>query len=59
VSDRARLVEFLGPADHPDADYYVENQVLPAALRVLEYFGITDADIAGKAGQRSLKDWFG
>lgn len=57
-TERARLLEFLQPGDELDTDYYVEKQVAPAALRVLEHFGVTEADVKGAPRQQSLKDWF-
>lgn len=57
-TERARLVEFLGPGDELDLEYYVDKQVLPAALRILEYFGVGEAELKGQPKQQSLKDWF-
>jgi DNA polymerase, archaea type len=57
-SERARLVEYLQPGDELDADYYIDKQLAPAALRVLEHFGVAEADVKGAPKQQSLKDWF-
>lgn len=59
VSDRARLVDFLDERDVVDADYYIENQLLPAALRVLGYFGVDADELTGRPQQKSLEEWFG
>jgi DNA polymerase I len=40
--------------DQVDYDYYVNNQILPAAARVLEVFGIAEKDLLGTSGQVSL-----
>ncbi len=41
--------------DQVDYDYYVRNQIVPAATRVLEVFGITEEDLLGtRRGQVSL-----
>jgi DNA polymerase I len=40
--------------DQVDYDYYVRNQIVPAAARVLEVFGITEEDLLGTSGQVSL-----
>ena len=41
--------------DQVDYDYYVHNQIVPAAARVLEVFGIRDEDLLGPSrGQVSL-----
>ncbi len=37
-----------------DYDYYVNNQIVPAAARVLEVFGIAEKDLVGMSGQVSL-----
>lgn len=41
-----------------DVDYYVENQVKPAAMRILERFGVNEGQLAttGLAGQRPLEE---
>jgi DNA polymerase I len=42
--------------DQVDYDYYVRNQIVPAASRVLEVFGIADEDLLGTSrGQVSLQ----
>jgi DNA polymerase I len=38
-----------------DYDYYVRNQIVPAAARVLEVFGISEKDLLGTSGQVSLQ----
>jgi DNA polymerase I len=66
LRDRARLVEFLKPGEEPDPEYYVEKQVVPAAVRILEQFGFDAESLrggpaGGKAApkkQPSLQDWF-
>jgi DNA polymerase, archaea type len=40
--------------DQVDYDYYVNNQIVPAAARVLEVFGIAEKDLLGPSGQVSL-----
>lgn len=44
ISDRAMPVEFVTKGDY-DANYYIEHQILPAALRVLKALGYTKEDI--------------
>lgn len=58
ISERARLLEFLDPDDAVDDEYYIENQVIPAAHRVLAYFGVSKDELAGRPSQASLQDWF-
>ncbi|MDX1610909.1 MAG: DNA-directed DNA polymerase [Candidatus Thermoplasmatota archaeon] len=58
VSERARLVDFVGEEEQVDSEYYIENQVMPAALRVLAYFGATENELRGRPKQSSLGEWF-
>ncbi|MFB6174860.1 MAG: DNA polymerase domain-containing protein [Candidatus Nanohalobium sp.] len=51
ISDRAEILEY---AEDYDADYYIENQVIPAALRVLKVFGYTEDQLKGKGKQSGL-----
>jgi len=51
ISERAEISEY---ADSYDADYYIDNQVLPAATRVLKVFGYTEDQLKGKGKQSGL-----
>lgn len=51
ISDRAELVSF---ADNYDPDYYIDNQVIPASVRVLKVFGYTEEELKGKGRQSGL-----
>ena len=51
ISERAEITEF---AKSYDADYYIDNQVLPAATRVLKVFGYTGEQLKGKGKQSGL-----
>lgn len=42
-----------------DIDYYVSNQILPAVLRILEMFGVTQEQLLIKKGPRSLFEYIG
>jgi len=54
VSERARLVEL---AKDYDADYYINNQVLPAVLKILGSLGYDKDSIRLKGTQKGLGDW--
>jgi len=56
ISDRAMPVEFVTGKDY-DADYYIEHQILPAALRVLKALGYTEENIL-KPKTPGLGMWF-
>lgn len=51
ISSRAEILKY---ADSYDSEYYVENQVLPVALRVLKVFGYTEDQLKGKGKQSGL-----
>jgi DNA polymerase I len=57
ISDRTKMASTLNEKDRIDRDYYIENQVVPVALRILEHFGIAKEDLLGKK-QQSLEKWF-
>ncbi|MGB9784909.1 MAG: DNA-directed DNA polymerase [Fervidicoccaceae archaeon] len=52
---------FAASLEEIDVDYYAEHQIIPAALRILEYFGVKEIELKGqsKGGQKSLMDFFG
>jgi DNA polymerase I len=52
ISDRARPYIIADPRDL-DIDYYVEHQIIPAVLRILEYFGISEKQLkaVGRGGK--------
>ncbi len=56
ISDRATPLEL---ARNYDPDYYIHNQVLPAALRVLAGLGYTEDDVLKKRPQASLDSFIG
>jgi len=59
VSDRVRPY-FQATIDDIDVDYYVDHQIVPAALRILGYFGVSEAALKATAakGQKTLFDFF-
>jgi DNA polymerase I len=48
---------FMASVEEVDVEYYVDKQVIPAALRILGYFGVTDKQLKGGGAQRSLLDY--
>ncbi|AMM53281.1 DNA polymerase domain-containing protein [Pyrococcus kukulkanii] len=59
ISKRAILAEEFDLRKHKyDAEYYIENQVLPAVLRILEAFGYRKEDLRWqKTKQTGLTAW--
>jgi len=58
LSTRAKPY-FMASIDEIDVDYYIDKQVIPAALRILAYFGVTDKQLKSGASQKSLLDFLG
>ena len=59
ISDRVILLTEYNPSKHKyDPDYYINNQVLPAVLRILEAFGYRAEDLRyQKTKQLGLGAW--
>ncbi len=58
VSSRAKPFFLVKSIDEVDTDYYIRRQIVPAALRILSYFGIKEEHILGGKKQASLFDFF-
>ena len=54
ISEKAELSEF---AKDYDADYYINNQVLPAVLKILGELGIKKEDLLNDSKQKTFGDW--
>jgi DNA polymerase I len=60
ISDRAEPYMFVKDPKLVDTMYYIDHQIIPVALRILEYFGVTDTQLkkaASTAGRKSLFDY--
>ncbi len=57
VRDRAALVSDVKNGGY-DAEYYLNHQVLPAVVGILNVFGYTEEDILSKGKQTGLGKWF-
>ena len=57
VSKRAKPY-FIVKEDEVDVDYYIDKQVIPAAMRILGYFGISEKRLKSGGGV-SLLDFMG
>ena len=57
VRDRAALVTDVKIGGY-DAEYYLNHQVIPAVIGILNVFGYTEEDILGKGKQTGLGKWF-
>jgi DNA polymerase I len=62
ISSRAEPYIFVKDPRLVDVEYYIDHQIVPAALRILNYFGVTETQLkraASTAGQRSLFEFLG
>ncbi len=53
ISDRAQVIDFVTEGDY-DPDYYINNQVLPAVMRILEALGYSEDELKGLGKQMTL-----
>ena len=56
ISEKASLLELVKEGDY-DADYYVNNQLLPAVLKLLGSLGTDADDLKAKGKQKGLMDF--
>ncbi len=54
ISDKAELIQF---AKDYDKDYYIKKQILPAAMRALSVFNITEDELMGEGKQTALSSF--
>jgi DNA polymerase I len=57
ISDRSIPVQLLKKKDY-DADYYINNQVLPAVMKILKELGVEEENLKFGGEQAGLKKWF-
>ncbi|HPM86266.1 MAG TPA: DNA-directed DNA polymerase, partial [archaeon] len=56
ISQKAELEEYVSEGDY-DADYYIENQVLPAVIKIMQELGYTKEDLISGGKQTGLSAW--
>lgn len=57
ISKRAEPIEYMEGKEY-DPEYYIQNQVLPATLRILEAIGYSEDQIMNNERQTSLDSFF-
>ncbi len=57
ISKRAEPVEFVTLEDY-DPEYYIENQIMPAVLRIFEATGYSKDYLKFGVTQESIEKWF-
>ncbi len=50
---------FIVKREDVDIDYYIDKQVVPAAMRILSYFGVSEKRLKSGGRQTSLLDFMG
>ncbi len=58
LSRRARPY-FMVSKDEIDVNYYIERQIIPAAMRILAYFGVKEVDLLSGKKRKTLLDFLG
>lgn len=58
ISDRSMPADVVKEGEY-DPDYYINHQVLPAAMRVLQALEITKKQVLSGKVQAKLGKWFG
>ncbi len=59
LADKAIVVDMYDPKKHKiDVDYYIEKQIIPAAIRILSVFGVTEEELKAGKQQSTLDMWF-
>lgn len=60
ISSRAYPYFMIKDPREIDADYYVEHQIVPAALRILSYFGVSEKQLVGVGkAAKTILDFLG
>lgn len=58
VAARAKPYILVSSYDEVDVDYYIRKQVIPAAMRILGYFGVRESQFLTEKKQPTLMDFF-
>lgn len=53
IRDKVKLPDEIKPGDY-DADYYIDNQIIPGVERIFSVLGVKKEDILGSASQSKL-----
>ncbi len=58
LADRAEPYIFVKSPKDVDVDYYIHKQIIPAAMRILSYFGVREDQLISGKRQVSLLEFF-
>ncbi len=56
ISDKSVVIDFVKEGDY-DAEYYINNQLLPAVMRILEALGYSEEQLKGLGKQMGIGEW--
>ncbi|NMA44856.1 MAG: hypothetical protein GX950_03545 [Candidatus Diapherotrites archaeon] len=56
ISEKAELEEYVNEGDY-DPNYYIENQLLPAVIKIMQELGYTKEDLLSGGKQTGLGNW--
>jgi DNA polymerase I len=57
ISEKATPIEMAKEGDY-DPEYYVNNQVLPAVMKILKELGVDENSVRGMGNQKSIQEFF-
>jgi len=57
ISEKSQIAEFVKEKDY-DSDYYINNQLIPALLPIMEEIGVTKDELITNTKQKGLGDFF-
>lgn len=58
IRDRVKLPEEVREGEY-DAEYYINNQIVPAVEKLFDVFGYNAEELAAEKTQKKLQAWFG
>ena len=58
LSSKSKPYILIKDQSEIDEEYYINKQIIPAALRILSYFGIREDNFISTERQSSLLDFF-
>ena len=53
IRDKVKLPEEIKPGDY-DADYYIDNQIIPGVEKIFSVLGVKKEELIGKSSQSKL-----
>ncbi len=56
ISQRAQPIQLVKNKDY-DSNYYIDNQVIPATMRILKELGVKESDLKNSGKQSELGKW--